>query len=64
MKKENTMSKMGNWVLEMQEAAVYMDRSDFGRMFGESQLHLWDEINGGYDGDACRKAIDNYAQAE
>lgn len=40
------MSKMGNWVIEMQEAAEDMGIIEFCTKYGESQLHIWEEVNG------------------
>lgn len=40
------MSKMGNWVIEMQEAAADMGIIEFSTKYGESQLHIWEEVNG------------------
>ena len=37
---------MGNWVIEMQEAAEDMSLIDFINAYGKSQLHLWEEVNG------------------
>ena len=44
------MSKMGNYVLEMQEDAAHMSREQFVDKYGTSHLALWDEVNGfGWD---------------
>ena len=40
------MSKMGNWVMEMQEDAVEMTLSQFIRAHGRSQVSIWREVNG------------------
>ena len=40
------MSKMGNWVIEMQEAAEDMSLTDFCNQYGKAQLHIWEEVNG------------------
>ena len=40
------MSKMGNWVIEMQEAAEDMSLIDFCNKYGKAQLHIWEEVNG------------------
>lgn len=39
------MSRMGNYVLEMQEAAQYMTRYAFERAYGKTNVHVWDEQN-------------------
>lgn len=38
------MSKIGNWVVEMQEAAETMTRSGFIQKYGNTQVHIWDEV--------------------
>ena len=40
------MSKMGNWVMEMQEDAVEMSLAKFIRAHGRSQASIWREVNG------------------
>ena len=40
------MSKMGNWVIEMQEAAPEMSLTDFCDTYGNGQLQIWEEVNG------------------
>jgi len=40
------MSKMGNWVMEMQEDAVEMSLAKFIRVHGRSQASIWREVNG------------------
>ncbi len=35
------MSKIGNWVLEMQEDAHYMTLAEFIKKHGESQADVW-----------------------
>ena len=37
------MSKMGQFVFEMQEAAMYMNRSEFIGAFGEEFVDVYDE---------------------
>lgn len=39
------MSKMGSWVLEMQEAGLWMTREEFVAQYGASQVHVWDNVN-------------------
>lgn len=38
------MSKIGNWVLEMQEDAQWCSREVFIRKHGLSQVVVWDEV--------------------
>ena len=38
------MSKIGNWVLEMQEDAYDMTLAEFIKKHGESQSSLWHEV--------------------
>jgi hypothetical protein len=40
------MSNIGNWVIEMQEDASEMTLSQFIRVHGRSQGHIWREVNG------------------
>jgi hypothetical protein len=40
------MSKMGNWVLEMQENAVDMTLEQFTNTYGKREEHIWREANG------------------
>ena len=40
------MSKMGDWVLEMQEDCVYMDRGSWAEKHGSSYLYIFDEFLG------------------
>lgn len=40
------MSKTGNWIMEMQEAAAEMTLSQFIRAHGRSQASIWREVNG------------------
>ena len=39
------MSKVGQWVLEMQEDAYYMSREQFIKVHGETQADIWDRIH-------------------
>lgn len=39
------MSKIGNWVLIMNEAAVELTREQFIKKFGEANADVWDSIN-------------------
>ena len=44
------MSKMGQWVFEMQEDAAEMTRLDFASKYGTANLAVWDEVTGfGWD---------------
>ena len=43
------MSKMGQWVFEMQEAASEMTCDQFIKSYGFAQLHIWNEVNGEVD---------------
>ena len=45
------MSRTGNWVLEMQEAAGYLTLQEFIRRYGYSTAEVWHEINFGDDRD-------------
>ena len=46
------MSKMGNWVFEMQEDAYHMTLSEFCARYGYSQAEVWYEIHIGDTRDA------------
>jgi len=39
------MSKVGQWVFEMQEAAPHMSREEFIEQYGERQVDIWDQEN-------------------
>ena len=45
------MSKIGNWVLEMQEDAVCCSRAVFIRKHGVAQADVWDEVQRQMDED-------------
>ena len=48
------MSKMGNWVMEMQEDAAQMTLENFIQTHGKSQSDIWSEVNGElYNGTEC-----------
>jgi hypothetical protein len=56
------VSRMGDWVLEMQEDCVYMDRGPWAAKHGAQYLYIYDEflgivhnnrIAGGQDGEKC-----------
>ena len=36
------MSKIGNWVLEMTEAATELTREEFIKKYGEANADVWD----------------------
>lgn len=38
------MSKIGNWVVEMQEDAEWMSKSVFVNKHGVTQTHMWEEV--------------------
>lgn len=40
------MSKTGQWVFEMQEAAYDLTREEFIAQYGAGQANIWDEVNG------------------
>lgn len=43
------MSKVGQWVMEMEEDATWMSRAVFIRAHGISQADIWDKVNSGED---------------
>lgn len=45
------MSRMGNWILEMQEAATEMGLQEFVKNYGYAAAETWYEINFGDDRD-------------
>tara|TARA_Y100000389_G_C17411476_1_gene491171 strand:+ start:71 stop:259 length:189 start_codon:yes stop_codon:yes gene_type:complete len=45
------MSKIGNWVLEMQEDAVWSSKEVFCRKHGVAQGDVWEEIQRQMDED-------------
>ena len=45
------MSKMGNWVLEMQEDAAWSSKEVFVRKHGVSQGEVWEEVQRQMDED-------------
>ena len=40
------MSKTGQWVFEMQEAAPHMTLAEFIEQYGKAQADIWFEENG------------------
>lgn len=40
------MSKMGDYIIRMEEDAAEMSRADFIREYGASNIAIWDDING------------------
>ena len=45
------MSKIGTWVLEMQEDALWCSREVFIRKHGVAQADVWDEVQRQMDED-------------
>jgi len=39
------MSRVGQWVFEMQEAAQELSRAEFIEQYGERQVDIWDQAN-------------------
>lgn len=39
------MSRVGQWVFEMQEAAQVLSREAFVEQYGERQVDIWDQEN-------------------
>jgi hypothetical protein len=37
------MSKMGDWVVELQEDCIYLSREEFAVKHGEQYVYIWDE---------------------
>lgn len=37
------MSKMGDWVIELQEDCIYLSREDFVKKHGEMFAYIYDE---------------------
>ena len=37
------MSKMGDWVIEIQEDCIYLTREQFIEKHGERYVYIWDE---------------------
>ena len=40
------MSRIGNWILELEEEAYILTRDEFVLKYGSGQAHIWDRING------------------
>lgn len=40
------MSKVGNWVLGMQEDATWMTLAEFIKEHGQAQADIWHEVHG------------------
>ena len=38
------MSKVGDWVIEMQDDCVYLTREQFSQKHGERYVYIWDEL--------------------
>ena len=45
------MSKVGQWVLEMQEDAAWMSREQFMDAHGVAQIDIWERVQRGQDED-------------
>jgi len=37
------VSKMGDWVLELQEDCIYLSREEFAEKYGEQYAYIYDE---------------------
>lgn len=37
------MSKVGDWVIEMQDDCIYLTREQFMKKHGERYVYIWDE---------------------
>jgi len=37
------MSKMGDWVIEMQEDCIYLSREEFAEKHGDMFVYIYDE---------------------
>lgn len=40
------MSKIGQWIVEMEEVAQTLSRDEFIRRYGFGQAIVWDRVNG------------------
>ena len=58
------MSKIGNWVVEMQEDATWSSRDVFIRRHGLSNVSVWDEVHRQIDEDAVEHQDPNYQEQE
>jgi len=45
------MSKIGNWLLDMQESAAELTKEKFINKWGEIHLDIWEEVNNPNDVD-------------
>lgn len=54
------MSKVGQWVLEMQEDASWMSRPVFVRVHGITQADVWDQVNDPDYYEAMEPDLDGY----
>ena len=45
------MSKIGNWLLDMQESAAELTKEQFISKWGEIHLDIWEEVNNPNDVD-------------
>jgi hypothetical protein len=39
------MSKIGNWFLDMQEAAAELTKEQFIKKYGEANAEVWDDVH-------------------
>jgi hypothetical protein len=44
--KEDIMSRMGQFIMELQEEAYEMSKDDFLEAYGHSFASFWEEVNG------------------
>ena len=55
------MSKMGDWVIELQEDCIYLSREEFAKKHGEMFTYIYDEQLGiipGHQSNKTRSYID------
>lgn len=43
------MSKIGNYVIEAEESAPYMDKKHFLEVYGSGAMYIWHRVNGADD---------------
>ena len=43
------MSKVGSWILGMQEDATWMSKEQFVKEHGATQVDIWEKIHSGED---------------
>ena len=49
------MSKMGDWVIELQEDCIYLSREEFAKKHGEMFTYIYDEQLGIIPGDSSNQ---------